>query len=336
MPVRKSGQRVVEGARLDGARWGVAEVAAQAPPPLVHSAVEGRWLWPSASLRRGVGTHRHHAAMGGETEALAGPRSGPDTGLAIYHQTSTTDEGENGPLKRCPNKVGLAMLDYESGAWFPARCGRLTCPYCVKVQAFVRAAAIALAAPQRALRVSLVADADSDDPWVTARRRINRTREWYRRLTGHDLGEWLTQVERNPKGTGYHAHAWQHGTRKVDRTALDAAAQRAGAGWTKVETVRSNVGAAHYGLKGVGGMGYGLKEAQGDPAEHLRLNGGRLTHQSRGFFRSEDGSTLGVRAAERLALDRMSGGRERGRWGLVTESAARSWESLPRAVAGPA
>lgn len=273
--------------------------------------------------------------MAGEMQCSEGVENDPRTGLAIYHQTSTTSEGENGALMRCPNKVGLAMLDYESGAWFPARCGRLTCAYCVKVQAFVRAAAIALAAPQRALRLSLVADAEDSDPWMTARRRINRTREMYRRETGHDLGEWLTQVEKNPKGTGYHAHAWQHGSRKVDKDALDRAAQRAGAGWTNVQAVRSNVGASFYGLKGVGGMGYGLKEAQGDPAEHLRLNGGRLTHQSRGFFRSEDGSTLGVRAAERVALDKMSGGRARGRWGLVTESAARSWESLPRA-AGPA
>jgi hypothetical protein len=273
--------------------------------------------------------------MEGETEALAGARSAPDTGLAYYHQTSTTEEGSKATLERCPNKIGLAMLDYESGAWFPARCGRLTCPYCVKVQAWIRAAAIALAAPERAIRLSLVADADSDDPWVSARRRINRTREHYQRLTGHDLGEWLTQVERNPRGTGYHAHAWQHGPRKVDREALDVAARRAGGGWTRVEKVKSNVGAAHYGLKGVGGMRYGLKEADGDPVEHLRLNGGRLTHQSRGFFRSEDGSTLAVRAAERLAMERMSGRKERGRWGLVTESAAKSWASLPRADAGP-
>jgi hypothetical protein len=274
--------------------------------------------------------------MGGEVQVSGGPEEDPGTGLALYHQTSTNFEGENGALTRCPHKVGLAMLDYESGAWYPARCGRLTCPYCVKVQAFVRAAAIALAAPQRAIRLSLVADADDPDPWVTARRRINRTREWYKRETGHDLGEWLTQVERNPKATGYHAHAWQHGPSKVDKDALDVAAHRSGAGWTNVQRVKSNVGASFYGLKGVGGMGYGLKEAQGDPVEHLRLNGGRLTHQSRGFFRSEDGSTLAVRAAERLALEKMSGGRARGRWGIVTESAARSWESLPRASAGAA
>lgn len=268
--------------------------------------------------------------MDGEVQVSGGSED-PGTGLALYHQTSTNPEG----LRRCPNRLGLAMLDYESGAWFPARCGRLSCEYCVRVQAFTRAAAIALAKPQRAIRLSLVADADSEVPWEVARRRINRTREWYRRLTGHDLGEWCTQVEQNPRETGYHAHAWQHGPRKVDRIALDEAANRAGAGWTKVETVRSTVGASYYGLKGIGGMRYGLKEAEGDPAAHLFLNGGRLTHQSRGFFRSEDGSTLPVRAAERRALDLMSGGRARGRWGLVSESAAMSWASLPR-VDGPA
>jgi hypothetical protein len=270
-----------------------------------------------------------------ETEVLAGERSDPDTGLAIYHQTRAEKEDEKGPLKRCPNRLGLAMLDFISGEWRPARCHRLKCSYCVGVQAFVRSAAIALAAPKRAIRLSLVADADEVDPWPVAHERIHRTRENYRRLTGHSLGEMCSHIEMNPQQTGFHGHLWQHGSRRVDMVALDEASQRAGGGFAKVETVRSVTGAASYGLKGVGGMSYGMKETEADPAEYLRLNGGRLTHQTRGFFRSVDGSTLSVRAAEHAALTAMFGKREAGRWGLVTEVAARSWESLPRA-AGPA
>ena len=270
-----------------------------------------------------------------ETEVLTGERSDPVTGLAYYHQSSTPEEHEEEALKRCPNRLGLAMLDYVSAEWKPARCRLLKCPYCVGVQAFVRSAAIALAVPKRAIRLSLVADAGEADPWPVARLRINRTREFYQRLTGHSLGEMCSHVEMNPSSTGFHAHVWQHGSRRVDMGALDEAAQRAGGGFAKVETVRSVAGASTYGLKGVGGMSYGLKETGSDPAEYLRLNGGRLTHQTRGFFRSVDGSTLAVRAAERAALTAMFGKREEGRWGLVTEVAAKSWESLPRA-AGPA
>jgi hypothetical protein len=270
-----------------------------------------------------------------ETEVLAGERSDPDTGLAYYHQSSTLDEHEKEDLKRCPNRRGLAMLDYVSGQWSPARCRRLRCPYCIAVQAFLRSAAIALAAPKRAIRLSLVAEPGELDPWPVAQRRINRTREFYLRQTGHSLGEMCSHVEMNPQQTGFHAHVWQHGARRVDMGALDEASQRAGGGFAKVETVRSVTGAASYGLKGVGGMSYGMKESGEDPAEYLRLNGGRLTHQTRGFFRSVDGSTLSVRAAERAALKAMFGKREAGRWGLVTDQAARSWASLPR-VAGPA
>jgi hypothetical protein len=270
-----------------------------------------------------------------EPEVLAGERSDPDTGLALYHQSLPEKEEEKGPLSRCPNKLGMAILDFASGEWKPARCHRLKCPYCVGVQAFVRSAAIALAAPKRALRFSLVADAGEADPWPVAHYRLNTMRRNYERLTGHGLGEMCSHIEMNPQRTGFHAHVWQHGSRRVDMAALDEASQRAGGGFAKVETVRSVTGAAQYGLKGVGGMSYGMKETEADPTEYLRLNGGRLTHQTRGFFRSVDGSTLSVRAAERAAMAAMFGKREAGAWGMVTEVAARSWASLPLRV-GPA
>lgn len=256
----------------------------------------------------------------------------PAPGLAYYHQTSTEDRGLLGPqtsTERCPNRVGFVMLDYASGQVRPARCQRLTCPYCVGVEAMLRAAAIWLAKPRRAIRVSMVADATDPDPWPTARRRMNRLREFARR-EGFDFGEWCYSVEPNPRGTGYHAHVWQHGPAKVDKDALDALSARAGAGWCKVETVRDIGRAAQYGLKALRGAGYAMKGADDDPREFLRVNGNRLTHQSRGFFRSESGVTLAVRDAESSAMSALMGEREPGRWALVTEAAARSFLSVPR------
>jgi hypothetical protein len=174
--------------------------------------------------------------------------------------------------------------------------------------------------------MSLVADAGDPDPWRTVRGRVNRTREYLKRF-GEDPGEWVVHVECNPALTGFHGHIWQHGPRKINADALDQAAFRAGAGLTRVRKVRSEVGVAGYGLKGAGAMGYGLKGSEGDPMEYLRLNGGRLTHQSRGFFRSEDGATLNVRSAERHALRAMLGESE-GSWTLATTAGARSLASL--------
>jgi hypothetical protein len=226
------------------------------------------------------------------------------------------------------------MLDYASGEWRPARCGRLACPVCVRVEAMIRAAAIWLAKPRRAIRVSLVADAGDPDPWPTVRYRMNKLREHYGRLVG-DLGDWCYSVEPNPRGTGFHAHVWQHGPAKVDAAALDECSARAGAGLCRVETVRSVGKAAQYGLKALRGAGYSLKGTDDDPADFLRVNGNRLTHQSRGFFRSADGATLAVRKAESAALTALFGEREPGRWALVSQDAARSFLSLPRR-SGPA
>lgn len=227
------------------------------------------------------------------------------------------------------------MLDYATGQLRPARCQRLSCPFCVHLEALARSAAIWLAKPRRAVRVSLVADEGDPDPWPTVRYRMNKLREHYGRLVG-PLGEWAYHVEHNPRLTGFHAHAWQHGPQKVNMAALDECSARAGAGFCEVETVRSIGGAATYGLKAVlGGSGYGMKGTDEDPAEYLRINGGRLTHHSRGFFRSEAGARLPVREAEDQALAKLHGEREPGRWALVSEDAAQSFLSVPRKP-GPA
>jgi hypothetical protein len=117
-------------------------------------------------------------------------------------------------------------------------------------------------------------------------------------------GEWLYHVEPNPKETGYHVHAWQHGS-KIPKEALQEAAHRAGAGWTRIEAIRQAANVGAYGLKG---LSYGLKGLTDGAARYLELNGGRLTHQSRGYFRG-----LPVRDAESAAM-----GSGEGQWVLTT------------------
>lgn len=217
----------------------------------------------------------------------------------------------------------MVFMNLVTGETRPARCGRLSCGYCAARNAWRRSLAISAATPERAITITLVADAGEEDPWTVARRRINRTREYLTRA-GVLPGEWVSHVEPNPQDTGYHAHVWQHGS-YIPKGELQEAAHRAGAGWTRVEKVRSEVGAGGYGLKG---MGYGLKGvAQEESArEYLRVNGGRLTHQSRGFFRA-DGATLPVRVAEAVAV-RQALGESEGTWTLATEAGARSYQLL--------
>jgi hypothetical protein len=270
------------------------------------------------------------------TTAGAGP------GLASYHQSSPTDSGQeeagDAPAEPdvepvgagCPERIGMVFLNLVTGETRPARCGRNLCAYCLTKNARRRGLAIAYARPQRELRLSLVADAGDPDPFQTARYRINKTREYLKRWK-EPVGLWGWHVEPNPEGTGYHAHAVQHGPRKINKDALDQASFRAGAGLTRVRKVQHVDGLAEYGLKGAALAAYGLKGAT-EGTEYLRLNGGRLGHYSRGFFRSQDGETIAVRLAERLAMTALYGEQEAGAWTLMTDRGAASWASLPVAT----
>jgi hypothetical protein len=166
--------------------------------------------------------------------------------------------------------------------------------------AWRRAAAIAWAEPERSITLTLLADEGDPDPWQTCRRRTWLTRRGIQRL-GYDPGEWVVHIEPNPRETGFHGHLWHHGPR-IPKEVLQSAAHSAGAGWSRIEKIRTQKGVAAYGLKG---LGYGLKGTEDSAPEYLRLNGGRLTHQSRGFFRG-----LSVREAERQAFSSKDGDRD--------------------------
>lgn len=226
--------------------------------------------------------------MTNATTGQEGPQA-PTTGLAYYDQSEPTPD----PSEGCPNRDPMLwFVNHDTGQIIASRCSRNLCPYCVRLNALRRASAIAWARPERAILITLLAKSDEPDPWPLVQRRKELIRRNLRRLDV-DPGEWVLHVEPNPRETGYHGHIWQHGS-FIPKAALQTAAHRAGCGWTSVNQIRTrNVGA--YGLKG---LGYGLKGVQEEVTgtEYLRVNGSRLTHQSRGFFRG-----VGVREAERLS-----------------------------------
>ena len=115
------------------------------------------------------------------------PESGGSTGLDQYHQSSPTPEPDFGRARPACNLYGMQFVNLDSGVVVWARCNRLMCDYCVRLNAFRRAAAIAWAKPERALTVTLLAGPGEEDPWPVCRRRWNKIREYLKRA-GVDHG----------------------------------------------------------------------------------------------------------------------------------------------------
>jgi hypothetical protein len=202
----------------------------------------------------------------------------------------------------CPRARKRVVVELHTGQVFPDRCRSSQCPYCLPLNARRRTLAITLAGPQRMIRLSLVAGAGDDNPCRTALVRIKRIRQALRRM-GREPGEWTYTIEKNPKGTGYHAHCLQVGP-SIPQSDLQIACERARAGIPYINSIkREGVWTSRYGLKGFGADGYGLKgyRATGNPAEALRINNGRLEHHTTGFY-TFDGEVLEVRDMERAAI----------------------------------
>ncbi len=185
-------------------------------------------------------------------------------------------------------------------------CRRLRCRPCLLWAAWRRGLALADARPERFLTLTLVGE-----DWATVRARMFRLRHHVVQEVGSV--EWCWSVEPNPRGTGHHVHAFQRGV-FVPQARLSELARREGMGFRcDIRRWQANAGAEAYGLKGVG---YGLKGVAGVEAGEVYLaeNGGRLTHQSRGFFAG------GVRAAEARGVAAARGAGDLREWQLVKVS----------------
>jgi hypothetical protein len=221
--------------------------------------------------------------------------------LASTDQMVTADRPAS-----CPRSGDRVVVELHTGQVFPDRCRSSRCDFCLPINARRRCLAITLAAPARMIRLSLVGDRDDESPCATALIRIKRIRQALKRL-GQNPGEWCYTIEKNPKETGYHAHCLQTGG-YLPQDVLQAACERARAGIPYINAIkRHGVWTSRYGLKGFGADGYGLKtfRPNGDTAEALRINNGRLEHHTRGFF-DYDGEVLRVRDMERAAIATMN------------------------------
>jgi hypothetical protein len=210
---------------------------------------------------------------------------------------------------------GVRLLNLTTGEVVSARCGRNGCAYCLPLNARRRAAAMQWVGVRRSITITEVASRDDEDPWQAARRRVNRVREYLQRES-IDPGLWGYFIERGTQTGMVHAHVAQRGAQRLPKEALQEASHRAGAGWTRVEAIRQTGKFSAYVGKGFSAyVGKGFTQA--DAVDNLTLNGGRLGHFSRGYFKSPEGETLGVREAEKRAAEAFRT-EEAGRWVIIT------------------
>jgi hypothetical protein len=221
--------------------------------------------------------------------------------------------------RRCAAKKNFWLVNGVTGEICPLGCGRMTCGDCVGWLAARTAGAVGLSEPERFGRLSLVGD-----DWSTVRARMGRLRYDLRKALGKPF-EWAWNVERNPKGTGHHVHFLTHGC-YVPQRLLCRLADYNGMGHnTDIRQWRAQSSLAEaYGLKG---LLYPMKSAQGvELPDFLELNGKRLIHASRGFFRFE-GQRLALEDARRQWSTLRGGTAEPDPWGVVYQPA---WEEVKK------
>ncbi len=151
------------------------------------------------------------------------------------------------------------------------------------------------------------------DGWQDTRSKMMRLLKQLRR-DGLTV-ELAHHVEPNPRGTGRHSHAWQHGD-YIPQEHLQRRCEAVGLGIPYIEAIRQQVGrgaSVGYGLKGIS---YGMKLTESDEqmSTFLECNGGRLVHGTRGFWR--DGAeriTLGEARKRAVVTE----GGDPGPWQLV-------------------
>jgi hypothetical protein len=263
-----------------------------------------RWLVSGKEIEREV--HRGRSIVGLDLEPS--PTAAARAARGRLASLASTDQIEPAaPPTVCPNSSGRVVIELYSGMLYPDRCRASQCRFCLPLNARRRALAITYAGPRRMIRLSLLASESEQSVCKTALRRVGLIRRNLKRM-GLEPGEWSFTIEKNPNGTGYHAHCLQHG-RSIPQAELQESCVRAGAGFPHINSIkRDGPWTSRYGLKGFGADGYGLKSFRpnGDTKEALRINNGRLEHHSRGFF-AIDGEVLRVRDMERAAIAELNG-----------------------------
>jgi hypothetical protein len=220
----------------------------------------------------------------------------------LQHATVNPDGPRNRARRgaRCPHRPTGMVVNRHTGQVVPPQCRRLRCPYCIVPRAIGVGQAIAQAKPN--LWVTLT---DTGRDWPEVRHGMRMFKQQLRR-DGVD-GHFAYNLEASHGGRNSHAHLWWRGD-AVDRPTLKHAA-RAGRFGTYLEVGTAFPAAESYKRPIID---YGLKEVLHHravsgvdlpPAAHdyLERNGGRLVHNTRGFWLDSEGRPCTLADATRAA-----------------------------------
>jgi hypothetical protein len=197
---------------------------------------------------------------------------------------------------RCPERAGMDVFHVPTGQRFPAACNTYRCARCGPMKAYGYGQLAAASRPERMLTFTALSG-----EWQQNRERVKTLVHSLRRLGYRVQLFWA--VEENPKGTGWHVHAVQHGDYVPWKVLLRLWDAR-----VKIERIRVTVEASRYVIKGAAAANYVTKGTTTDLDAHRARNGGRAAHWSRGFMRLENGepqTATALRAA--LGLSSLSG-----------------------------
>jgi hypothetical protein len=206
--------------------------------------------------------------------------------------------------EKCPNR-GAVVLDLVTGKRFPAGCKVYGCPTCGPRKAWAVGQLGAASRPER-----LVTLTQAPRDWSRCRDAMNNLSHALRRRGYRTLFFWA--IEPNPRRTGYHIHALQHGA-YVPQALL----QKLWGAIAHVEAVKTETEqqgrVAFYVVKGAAASHYVTKGTVDDLTRHLAMNGQRTAHWSRGYMRLDNDEPATARAL-RLAMRK---GSTDGRYVLV-------------------
>jgi hypothetical protein len=226
------------------------------------------------------------------------PRPSWETGVPAAGQIASRGR------TTCPRRGGYGFyLDPYSGELKPRRCQAYACPRCGPILALATVEAIVLARPTHSAVITtkeaFSSDQDPEDAfafWNEAVRGV-----WRNLRAGGSEWEAVWLVERDEAGRP-HVHVLGWGS-AGDRGTFQQVCQQAELGWSEIQRIRKLRTIARYTLKeplralDMRGQATSIMES------HLDLNGRRLLHWTRGFWRDAAGRPLGgIRVARREAM----------------------------------
>ena len=243
--------------------------------------------------------------------------------LDCYYRGSL---GRQHVLGRCPFKEHLVRLNVVTGEVRQLRCWRNRCPSCAWRRAVGIGYAITMARPTLMVTLNLLPEKFPD-----IKRCMQRLRE---RLTyrGWEF-EWAYGVEQPNPTTPPHVHILVHGQRvPPDDVWVEQATQ---SGFDVDHRPRTSRGSDTYLFKKVSKVKYGGWSDGLDAIDaHLELNGGRIIHATRSFWRDHSGEPIaGMDEAVRIARQAVAND-DSSDWILIGETNIARYRAHLRAMSG--